>query len=87
MNSNKIVYAIFREKISATYDYNITNYTLPLNGYIDTKYIIDWDRNFKLNSMINFPALGKRYLLFGNYSSTNELNLELKDNKLRAWSQ
>jgi len=69
-----------------TYDYNTTNYTLPLNGYIDTKYIIDWDRNFKLNSTINFPTLNKRYLLFGNYNAANNLNLELKDNKLRAYS-
>ena len=69
-----------------TYDYNTTNYTIPLNGYIDTKYIIDRWRDFKLNSTINFPTLGNRYLLFGNYDSTNELNLELKNNKLRVYS-
>ena len=88
-NATIILYAQWTVNTYAvTYDYNTTNYDFDGSNYIDTKYTVDWDRNFKLNSTVNIPTLNQRYLLFGNYNSNKELNLEFSDaNKLRVYSQ
>ena len=70
-----------------TYDYNTTNYIVGNNLYINTDYTIDWSKSFKLNSTINIPTLGNRYLVFGNYNTTGVLNLEINNaNKIRLYS-
>ena len=77
-------------KYDITYNYNMNNHTFESNAYIDTDYVVNWDKDFTLSSVINIPAQGNRYLLFGNYASTSstskDLSLEINtSNKLRVW--
>ena len=76
----------FTDEYKITYDYNILNHTFTSDGFINTGFIVDYDTNFTLNSMINLPSLGKRYLLFGDYNGTKAISIEIDSaNKLRVW--
>ena len=73
-----------------TYDYNVGTYTYPTNGYMDTDYIVNWDEDFRIDSVVNIPTTGQRYLIAGNYATTSstskDLGLEINaNNKLRVW--
>jgi len=70
-----------------TYDYQ-ENYNYPATKYMDTGYKINWDKDFKIETTINVPTLGQRYLVIGNYVSgvVTNLNIEINDsNALRVY--
>ena len=75
------------DNYNITYDYNRGNYTFALGEYVDTGYIIDWDKDFTLRQTANIPTLGQRYILFGNYgSATKDLGVEVTaSNRIRVW--
>ena len=73
-----------------TYDYNVNNYTYQNDSFIDTNYTINWDEDFEIDSVVNIPTLGQRYLIAGNFyttsSTSKDISLEITTgNKLRVW--
>lgn len=70
------------QPLKLTYDFN-TTYSLSDGEYEDTGYIVNWDRDFEIESTINVPSIGNRYLVAGNYNATansgdpNALNVEI----------
>ncbi len=73
-----------------TYDYNVNNYTYHNDSFIDTNYTINWDEDFEIDSVVNIPTLGQRYLIAGNFyttsSTSKDISLEITTgNKLRVW--
>ena len=69
-----------------TYDYQ-DEYTYYGDRTLDTGYVVDWDRSFKIEAAFKVGTLGKRYAIFSNYSSgTTTVSLEVTTaNKLRVY--
>ena len=84
---NKSYTAVYEKLYNVTLDYNVTSYTLPGGtSYMDSGFTPDWNNNFVIDMDINIPTSGKRYLIIGNYDTSNQINLEVNDaNKLRAY--
>ena len=84
---NKTFTARYEKLYNVTLDYNIESYTLPGGtSYMDSGFTPDWNNNFVIDMDINIPTSGKRYLIIGNYDTSNQINLEVNDaNKLRAY--
>lgn len=58
------------------------------NRYMDFDYVIDWNKNFKIEMVFSVASTSKRYLLVGGYdnSHTKELNLEIyNDSSIRVY--
>ena len=77
-------------------DYNITydyqeDYTYTSTEALDTGYYIDWSKDFTIEETFKISTLGKRYLIIGNYNTTDAakltgLNIEVNtSNQLRLW--
>ena len=77
------------DDVQVAYDYNTFYYTFnSANAYIDTGFNVDFSKDFILQAVVNIPTSGKRYLIFGNYESSNELNIEITTaNKVRVYSK
>ena len=83
-------YPYLSNKRKITYDYNKGTHTFDTNSYIDTDYKVNWDKDFTIETVLNIPELGKRYLIAGNYtknsSTSKDLSLVItEDNKIRVW--
>ena len=82
-------------KFDVTFDMNNSGdpntYVTSTNVYQgtskDTGYIINWDKNFSITTQFSITALSSRYLVFGNYSDTNHINVEVynTNNQLRLY--
>ena len=75
-----------------TYDYHNTRgaITFAANTFMDTGYLINWDKDFTITVNANVPReSGKRYLLAGNYynmQTSRDFSIEVNENgKLRVW--
>ena len=76
--------------INITYDYNRGSYTYNASEYTDTKYMVNWNNDFTINTTVNVPSLGNRYMFFNNYGSTSstskDLSVEINtSNKIIIW--
>ena len=83
-------YPDLSNKHKITYDYNKGIHTFATNSYIDTDYKVNWDKDFTIETVLNIPELGKRYLIAGNYTKTSNTSKDLSlgitaDNKIRVW--
>lgn len=70
-----------------TYDYNVNENFNSLE-YLDTGYIVDWDKSFSIETNVKVTTSGKRYLIIGNYtgSDKNAMNIEINaSNQLRFY--
>ena len=77
-SGNRVYTAHFEKLYAATFNYNMGSYTLPSAlSFISTGFTPDWSKDFKIEFNANIPSGGLRYLLLGNYNSTNYANLEI----------
>ena len=83
-------YPDLSNKCKITYDYNKGTHTFDTNSYIDTDYKVNWDKDFTIETVLNIPELGKRYLIAGNYTKNSNTSKDLslvitESNKIRVW--
>jgi len=94
-SSNLTLYGIcVQNDRTITYDYQQSNfgskyYTSANTAYLDTGYIIDWNKDFEINETFYIGTLGQRYCIICNYQDSDEtLNIEINaSNKLRLYMQ
>ena len=58
------------ELVNITYDYNVNKKSV-FKEYYDTGFVIDWNKDFKIETTINVATLGQNYLLFSSYGANN----------------
>ena len=51
----------------------------------DTSYIVDWSKDFSVETTFNYSGEGRRYFIFGNYKTENHFNVEILSNKFRVY--
>lgn len=76
-----------KEKWAVVYDYKKSS-TFEAGDYEDTDYIVDWDKDFKIEATINISeSTNDRFLIVGGYDSksSKELNLEVYKTQLRVY--
>lgn len=69
-NTNTTYKATWNEDtkiVNITYDYNV-NKKVITNEYYDTDFKVNWDTDFKVETVVNIPQLYQTYLLFSSYA-------------------
>lgn len=86
-HGNRSYTANFTPTVEVKFDYNLGEYTFANGGdYLDTGYLVNFDKSFKLEQTFYLPTISRRYLLFGNYNQANQFGLEVTQyNNLRVW--
>ena len=83
---NLVFTAHYTDKYAVTYDYNISSLTFAQSGFLDSGFTPNWDYDFTIELIGNFPTSGKRYLVFGNYNKSKQINIEITTgNKIRIY--